>query len=120
MKSSGTINETTQEGQFRILLSLYPDLRNLVEDLDLIGPYTGMTPPVEESRVISSTDRTKLRRIAERLLTMGRVYTSEQVISLMVGGLNIERQRAINGFKMMLSSGVLTLYSGNGIRLSTE
>lgn len=59
------------ETQFRVLLSLYPDLLNLVEDLDL-----------------------------------------------MVGGLNIERQRAINGFKMMLSSGVLTLYSGNGIRLS--
>ena len=118
MRPSGTINETTKETQFRVLLSLYPDLLNLVEDLDLIDPYTGMRNPVEESRVISSTDRTKLRRIAERLLTMGRVYTPEQVISLIGGGLNIERQRAINGFKMMLSSGVLTLYTGNGIRLS--
>lgn len=118
MKPSGTINQTTQEGQFRVLLSLYPELLNLVEDLDLVDPYTGMRFPVEESKVITSTDRIKLRRIAEKLLTMGRVYTSEQVISLMVGGLNIERQRAINGFKMMLSSGVLTLYTGNGIRLS--
>ena len=71
MRPSGTINETTKETQFRVLLSLYPDLLNLVEDLDLIDPYTGMRFPVEESRVISSTDRTKLRRIAERLLTMG-------------------------------------------------
>ena len=118
MKPSGTINQTTQEGQFRVLLSLYPEILNLVEDLDLVDPYTGMRYPVEEPKVITSTDRIKLRRIAEKLLTMGRVYTSEQVISLMVGGLNIERQRAINGFKMMLSSGVLTLYTGNGIRLS--
>jgi hypothetical protein len=118
MRDTGDRIQPTQETQFRVLLSLFPDLRNLVEDLDLIDPYTGMRYPEEEQKVISSTDRIKLRRIAEKLLTMGRVYTPEQVISLIGGGLNIERQRAINGFKMMLSSGVLTLYSGNGIRLS--
>ena len=118
MGGTGDRNTLTQEGRFRILLNLFPDLRNLVNDLDLIDPYTGMRYPEEESKVISQSDRIKLRKIAERLLTMGRVYTPEQVISLIGGGLNIERQRAINGFKMMLSSGVLTLYTGNGIRLS--
>ena len=118
MGDTGDRNILTQEGRFRILLNLFPDLRNLVNDLDLIDPYTGMRYPEEESKVISQSDRIKLRKIAERLLTMGRVYTPEQVISLIGGGLNIERQRAINGFKMMLSSGVLTLYTGNGIRLS--
>ena len=118
MRDTGNTKSLTQEGQFRILLTLFPDLRNLIEDLDLIDPYTGMRYPEEEQKVISSTDRIKLRRIAEKLLMMGRVYTPEQVISLIGGGLNIERQRAINGFKMMLSCGVLTLYTGNGIRLS--
>lgn len=118
MRPTGTIKETTMETQFRVLLSRHPDLFNLIEDLDLRDPYTGMRYPVEEQRYTSHADRIKLRQIAENLLTMGRVYTPEQVISLMIKNLNIERQRAINGFRMMLSSGVLTLYSGNGIRLS--
>ena len=118
MRDTGDRKILTQEAQFRVLLSLFPDLSNLVEDLDLIDPYTGMRYPEEEQKIVSPTDRIKLRRIAERLLTTGRIYTPEQVISIMIGGLNVERQRAINGFKMMLSSGVLTLYTGNGIRLS--
>ena len=118
MYSTGTGNIQSQEGQFRVLLNLYPDLSNLIEDLDLVNPLTGMRYFETEPQPVSDSDRIKLRRIAERLLTSGRVYTSEQVVSLIVGGLNVERQRAVNGFRMMLSCGVLTLYTGNGIRLS--
>jgi hypothetical protein len=118
MYSTGTGNIQSQEGQFRVLLNLYPDLSNLIEDLDLVNPLTGMRYFETEPQPVSDSDRIKLRRIAERLLSFGRVYTSEQVVSLIVGGLNVERQRAVNGLRMMLSSGVLTLYTGNGIRLS--
>lgn len=118
MRGTETGNIISQEGQFRTLLNLFPDLSNLIEDLDLVNPLTGMRYFETEPQPVSDTDRIKLRRIAERLLTSGRVYTSEQVVSLIVGGLNVERQRAVNGFRMMLSCGVLTLYTGNGIRLS--
>lgn len=118
MRGIETTQVMTKEDQFRVLLNLYPELSSLVEDLDLRDPFTGMRFPVDEPKVVSQTDTIKLRRIAERLLIMGRIYTAEQVITLIVGGLNVERQRAINGLRMMLSSGVLILQSGKGIRLS--
>ena len=118
MSNTGDRNTQSQEGQFRVLLNLFPDLSLLIEDLDLVNPLTGMRYFETGPQPVSDTDRIKLRRIAERLLTSGRIYTSEQIVSLIVGGLRVERERAIKGMRMMLSCGVLTLYTGNGIRLS--
>lgn len=118
MRHTGDRNTQSRETQFRVLLSLFPDLSLLIEDLDLVNPLTEMRYFETEPQPVSDSDRIKLRKIAESLLKSGRVYTSEQVVSLITEGLKIERQRAVNGFRMMLSSGVLTLFTGNGIRLS--
>ena len=92
-----------------------PELSPLVEDLDLVNPSTGRRFGVSEAE---ERTRSQLLSIARRVLNQGRIYTCEQVISLLGERLRIPRQRAVKGFELMMSSGVLTSPSGAGIRLS--
>jgi len=105
----------TKEQTYQMMIQGNPEVLRLVEDLDLRNPETGLPYGVE---VISPDKREKLVSIAQRFLNRGRIYSCEQVISLIETGLRISRQRAVNGFEMMMSSGVLTNPSGTGIRLS--
>ena len=91
-----------------------PEVLRLVDELSLVNPETGVpygTP------VVSDENRTKLVQIAHRVLNGGRIYTREQVVSLIEETLNVSRQRATNGFQMMMNSGVLTQLAGTGVRL---
>ena len=103
----------TDEMKYKELVRTCPELSSLVEDLDLVNPSTGRRYGVSETE---ERTRQKLVSVARRVLIQGRIYTSEQVVSLLGTKLNIPRERAVNGFEMMMSSGVLT--SGNGIRLA--
>ena len=108
-----TDDDMTNEQKYQTIVQANPELLNLIEDLDLIDPSTGRRYGFSEA---DERTRQKLVSVAQRVLNRGRIYTSEQVISLLGTKLNITRERAVNGFEMMVSSGVLT--SGAGIRLS--
>lgn len=105
----------TNEQTYQAMIQANPEVLRMVEDLDLRNPQTGLPYGVE---VISEENRRKLSSIAQGLLNRSRIYTSEQVVSLIEEKLRVSRQRAVNGFEMMISSGVLTRLSGMGIRLS--
>ena len=102
------------ERNYQGLVRSFPEVLNLVEELDLVNPRTGLRYGVQAN----PEERRKLVSIAQDLLNRGRVYSSEQVISLIESRFKISRQRAINGFEKMISQGVLTTFSGQGIRLS--
>ena len=103
----------TDEQKYQELVRTCPELELLVEDLDLIDPSTGRRFGVSEEE---ERTRQRLVSVAHRVLRRGRIYTSEQVVSSLSEKLNISRDRAVNGFRMMLSSGVLS--SGGGFRLT--
>lgn len=110
-----TDDDMTNEQIYQELLRTCPALGDLVNDLDLIDPSTGRRFGVSEQE---ERTRQKLVSVAQRVLNRGRIYTSEQVVSLLGSKLNIPRERAVNGFEMMMSSGVLTTSSGSGFRLA--
>lgn len=103
----------TNEQKYQEILRTCPELGNLVEDLDLIDPETGRRFGVSEEE---ERTRKQLLSVAHRVLRRGRIYTSEQVVSSLSEKLNISRDRAVKGFRMMVSSGVLT--TGSGVRLT--
>lgn len=105
----------TNEQIYQNLVQECPELSLLVEDLDLIDPSTGRRFGVSEE---DERRRSRLSSIAQGILTRGRIYTSGQVISLLVEKLTISRDRAVRGFEMMMTSGVLTTSTGSGIRLA--
>ena len=105
----------TDEQKYQTIVQANPDLLNLIEDLDLIDPSTGRRYGVSEAE---ERTRQKLVSVARRVLNRGRIYTSEQVVSYLSEKLNIPRERAVNGFEMMMSSGVLTSSTGSGFRLA--
>lgn len=116
------MNETqmTTEEKVREMVKANPNVLSMIEELDLVNPETGLRFCLnpEEQRPISETDKQKLSSIAQRIFNEGRIYTQEQILSLLESQLRITRQRAVNGFRMMLTSGVLTMNTGRGIRLS--
>lgn len=105
----------TDEQKYQTIVQANPELLNLIEDLDLIDPSTGRRYGVSEAE---ERTRQKLVSVARRVLNRGRIYTSEQVVSYLSEKLNIPRERAVNGFEMMMSSGVLTSSTGSGFRLA--
>lgn len=58
----------------------------------------------------------KLASIAGRVLRRGQIYSPAQVVSLLSETLRIPRERAVDGYNKMLSTGVLT--NRSGVRLS--
>ena len=58
----------------------------------------------------------KLASIAGRVLRRGRIYSPDQVISLLEGTLKISRERAVRGFSLMVEAGILT--DRAGVRLT--
>ena len=105
----------TDEQKYQAIIETCPEVLNLIEDLDLLDPSTGRRFGVSEAQ---ERTRLKLVSVAERVLNRGRIYTSEQVVSLLGSKLNIPRERAVNGFEMMRTSGVLTTSTGSGFRLA--
>ena len=105
----------TNEQKYQKLLGTCPELEHLVEDLDLIDPETGRRFGVSEQE---ERTRQRLLSVARRVLNQGRIYTSGQVVSLLGSKLNISQERAVKGFEMMMSSGVLTSSTGSGFRLA--
>lgn len=105
----------TNEQKYQTIIGSRPDLAPLVEDFDLIDPETGRRVGVSEQE---ERTRMKLVSVAQRVLNTGRIYTAEQVVSLLGSKLNIPRERAVNGFEMMRASGVLISSSGSGFRLA--
>lgn len=105
--------DMTSETTYQALVREHPDLLAIIEDLDLVNPSTGRKFGVSEA---DERRREALVSVARRTLTQGRIYTSEQVISLLSTRLGIARERAVRGFEMMVSSGVLT--TGSGIKLA--
>ena len=103
----------TNEQKYQEILGTCPELGELVRDLDLINPETGRRYGVSEQE---ERLRERLVSVARRVLNRGRIYTSEQVVSHLSEKLNISRDRAVKGFRMMVSSGVLT--TGSGVRLT--
>jgi hypothetical protein len=104
----------TDEQIYHELVRTSPELPSLVDDLDLIDPSTGRRFGVSEQ---DERTRQRLVSVARRVLNQGRIYTSEQVVSLLGEKLRISRDRAVNGYRMMMTSGVLTS-SQIGIRLA--
>lgn len=105
----------TGEQKYQAIVEANPEVLRLVGDLDLVSPETGLPYGVSP---VPDEVRTRLSTIAQRILNRGRIYTCEQVVSLFEEKLKISRQRAVNGFEMMMSSGVLSPSSGAGIRLT--
>lgn len=105
----------TDEQKYQTIVRGCPELPPLVNDLDLIDPSTGRRFGVSEQEELT---RQKLVSVARRVLNQGRIYTTEQVVSSLSEKLNIPRDRAVRGFEMMMSSGVLTSFSGSGVRLA--
>lgn len=105
----------TDEQKYQTIVQANPELLNLIEDLDLIDPSTGRRYGVSEAE---ERTRQKLVSVARRVLNKGRIYTSGQVVSLLGSKLNISQERAVKGFEMMMSSGVLTSSTGSGFRLA--
>ena len=105
----------TDEQKYQTIVQANPELLNLIEDLDLIDPSTGRRFGVSEQE---ERTRQKLVSVARRVLNKGRIYTSGQVVSLLGSKLNISQERAVKGFEMMMSSGVLTSSTGSGFRLA--
>lgn len=91
-----------------------PEIKLLIEEIGGVDPTTRL--PYGEKPVPSDL-RTKLSKIARTIFCQERIYTRNQAISLLEEKLRISRDRAVNGFKMMMSSGVLTTYSGTGVCL---
>lgn len=110
-----TDDDMTNEQKYQTIVRTCPELEHIVEDLDLIDPETGRRFGVSEQE---ERTRLKLVSVAQRVLNRGRIYTSEQVVSYLSEKLNIPRERAVNGFEMMRSSGVLTSSTGSGFRLA--
>lgn len=106
---------TDEERKYQAILRTCPELGNLVEDLDLVSLSTGRRIGVSEQE---ERTRQKLVSVALRVLIRGRIYTSGQVVSLLGEKLNISQERAVRGFEMMRTSGVLTSPSGAGFRLA--
>lgn len=104
----------TDEQIYHELIRTCPELPTLIDDLDLVDPSTGRRFGVSEAE---ERTREKLVSVALRVLSRGRIYTSEQVVSLLGEKLRIPRDRAVNGYRMMMTSGVLTS-SQIGIRLA--
>lgn len=110
-----TDDDMTNEQKYQRILGTCPELGTLVEDLDLIDPETGRRFGVSEQE---ERTRQRLISVARRVLNQGRIYTSGQVVSLLGSKLNISQERAVKGFEMMMSSGVLTSSTGSGFRLA--
>ena len=105
----------TDEQKYQTIVRTCPEIEIFVEDLDLVNPSTGRRYGVPEQE---DRTRMKLVSVAHRVLNRGRIYTSEQVVSLLGSKLNIPRERAVNGFEMMMTSGVLISSIGSGFRLA--
>ena len=108
-------DDMTDEQKYQTLVREHPDLVSLVEGLDLVNPATGRRFGVSEEE---EQRRVRLSSIAQGILRRGRIYTSGQVVSLLVEKLTISRDRAVRGLEMMLTSGILTTSSGSGIQLA--
>ena len=104
---------TDEERIYQKILRACPSFGHFVEDFDLVSLSTGRRIGVCEQGDRTSRD---LVSVALRVLTRGRIYTAEQVVALLGSKLNISRERAVRGFRLMVSSGVLT--SGQGVRLT--
>lgn len=105
----------TDEQKYQTIVQTCPEVLNLIEELDLIDPSTGRRFGVSEQE---ERTRQRLVSVARRVLSQGRIYTSGQVVSLLGSKLNISQERAVRGFEMMMSSGVLTSSTGSGFRLA--
>lgn len=110
-----TCIDMTNEQKYQAIVEANPEVLRLVEDLDLVNPETGLPFGVQ---AVSQEKLTKLSSIAQRVLNRGRIYTCEQVVSRMEETLRISRDRAVRGFEMMMSTGVLTSSTGSGFRLA--
>ena len=103
----------TDGQKYQTLVRREPEVGRLVGDLDLRDPRTGLPYGMEP---VSETTRQRLSSIAGRLLLRGRIYSPAQVIRLLEEDLKIPRERAVRGFSLMVSTGVLT--DRSGVRLS--
>ena len=101
----------TQEERFRRTVQENPVLFDLCERFGLVFEESGR--PVIETE---QTRREALSGLADRCLKRNRIYTSEQVVSLLAVGLSISQERAKKGLNMMIEQGVLTV--GRGERIS--
>lgn len=110
-----TDDDMTDEQKYQTIVQTCPEVLTLIEELDLIDPSTGRRFGVSEQE---ERMRQRLVSVAQRVLSQGRIYTSGQVVSLLGSKLNISQERAVRGFEMMMSSGVLTSSTGSGFRLA--
>lgn len=104
----------TELEKHNILTTLNPEIKLFVEEIGGTNPSTRL--PYGE-KPIPPEQRRKLSTIARTIFSQGRIYTPNQAVSLLEERLRISRDRAVNGFRMMMSSGVLSPYSETGIRL---
>lgn len=128
---------TREEIAYSRMVADNPALDLLVESLDLVSISTGKriervdisqadnscqernTAPVEisqkvtvsaprrEDKDLKGGDIDKLRSLAKQCIPTQRHYSREEVVTLIVEGAKVDRDRAEKGFKLMIQAGVI-------------
>ena len=132
-----TKQPTREEIVYSRMVADNPALDLLVESLDLVSISTGKriervdisqannshqernTAPVEipqevtvsapkrEDKDLKKGDIDKLRALAKQCILTQRHYSREEVVTLIVEGAKVDRDRAEKGFKLMIQAGVI-------------
>lgn len=107
------VEPTPEEIAFTAMAAINPLLEELVDRLSLVSSRTGEplrkaknaqkteTPPPMEKLPTGS----RLKSIAQSTLKEETGYTKEEIVDRLQDGLKVSKDRAENGFKLLLESG---------------
>jgi len=92
-----------EEVMYETMISKYPLLEALVSSLDLVLIKTEKKADIKPHPVDSS----KLRRIAESILSRNTSYSGEEVVYRIQREAEVSRDRAERGFILMVEAGII-------------
>lgn len=107
------VEPTPEEIAYTAMAAINPLLDELVGRLSLVSSRTG--EPLRKAKNVQKTETpppmekhstgSKLKNIAQSTLKDETGYTKEEIVERLQDGLNISKERAENGFKLLIESG---------------
>ena len=107
------VEPTPEEIAYTTMVANNPLLEELVSRLSLVSSRTG--EPLRKAKNVQKTKTpppmekpptgTKLKNIAQSTLKEETGYTKEDIVERLQDGLKISKERAENGFKLLIESG---------------
>jgi len=102
------VEPTPEDIAFTAMAAINPLLEELVDRLSLVSSRTG--EPLRKAKNAQKTETppptgSRLKSIAQSTLKEQTGYTKEDIVDRLQDGLKIGKERAENGFKLLLDSG---------------